>query len=287
MSLLTRAVVLIGLLIFLTGGPSSAEAAGESRLAADLNSRNMAEKGPLGQNLTATTHLIPKYQCAIGFQATGCGLTSFLAVAFSPWLAADYRMTNFFVRSKWAAVGNLTFGHQLAYFKSTRQPPLYSSRDFYNMEAIWNSFLLTQVITPDLKVHWNQHLNYYIEESHPFSLRRPSSNLTPWQFNSSMLIEANLTQGFFMLGELGLLDWTRPPNHFHFGASIGRKTTNWEWHGGFSISATLASWFTQGTRVDLQGQNLGNELGQNQAYGEQELDQDFSLHPEFSVQYYF
>lgn len=267
--------------------PSSAVAAGESRQSVVLDSKNKTEKGPLGHNLTATSHLIPKGQCAIGFQATGCGLSPSLAVAFSPWLAADYRMTNFFIRLKWASVQNLTFGHQLAYFKSTRQPPLYSTRDAYNMEAVWNSFLLTQVIAPDLKVHWNQHVNYYLEESHPFSLRRPSINRTPWQFNTSMLIEADLIQGFFMLGELGLLDWTRPPNHFHFGASMGRKSRNWEWHGGFSISATLASWFTQGTRTDLQGQNLPYELGQNQAYSEQEMDQDFSLHPEFSVQYYF
>lgn len=243
---------------------------------AETRELKSAWSGPFGHNLSQTSVLLPAKSCTVGIQILACGISNRFSVGTSPWLLTDYSMPNVYLRFGLAESESSRLAYQFSYFKAERRNEYIG----YDMEAVWNGFVYSSRIAPAAIAHLNFQVNYYANEVRPFSLRRRSTVNSPWQLNASMLLQADLGAGFFLLGELALLDFARPPFRFHSGASIGRRSGNWEWHGGYSITAAPRAWFSP-VRVDL------GYFPTDQQVTIDQLQADFSMHPEFSVQYFF
>jgi hypothetical protein len=239
-----------------------------------------------GHNLSGTGATMRKGQCSVGIQLLGCALSDRLMIGTSPWLLKDYQMASAFVRFRVIEKEGFGFAYQAAYYRTQKRQIEPLTLSPYDMEAMWNQWIFSVQSSESVWVHLNQSTNYYFRERSPFSLRRPSNSTSPWQFNSSLLIESRLNDGFFIAGEIGLLDVGRAPQHFHLGASLGRKTPTWQWHGGFSISAAGEA-LDSFRRTDY-GMMLGQTWeGHDSIKDEELLRQDFSLHPEFAIQFFF
>lgn len=241
----------------------------------------------VGHNLSATGYIPSRGSCLLGIQVLACSINDETLLGTSPWLLQDYQMASLHVRRRIAAAEGWATTYQGSYFQTLgRRDPASLQWSPYDMQALWNVFVFSQQTSSHVFVHLNQHLNYYFREEAPFSLRRPSLETSPWQVNSSILIEARMNDGFSLQGEMGLLDWLRPPIHYHIGASLGQRLGNLEWHGGFSFTATADS-FSSDSRLDGR-KRLNNAWGPDTADWSHGLDDlDFSVHPEFAISYIF
>lgn len=259
---------------------------------------SQAEEAPLanqtfmrGQNVTSTSDVLRAGQCAVGPTAAACGISNYYSIGTSPWLYYDYNMYSLALRgllsqdkeqNRWA--------FELNYLRTFRkfEGNSYYVRPNYQMESLWTKLIRTYYFNSHYRLHLNVQANYYWDEKMPFSLRRPYVKKTPWQFNLSMLHEMDLVHGWFILGELGLLDLLRDPLHLHAGASIGRVWKSFSFHLGFTMTGSYDAIFSPLGRADYH-----QELRSFSANGyDGDLDpyrvkQDFSIHPEFSVQYIF
>lgn len=250
-----------------------------------LSAPASAQTVPLfGHNLTATSYVFESRQCTAGLQVVGCGINESFSIGFIPWLVIDYDMGSALFRKVLSASEESRWAYQLAYFH-TRERTNPAEFGQYDMKSIWNYFIYSKRTSPNTWVHFNQHINYYLRDIAPFSLRRPSPNRTPLQLTTSMLIEVSLGNGYFMHGELGALDWARSVQ-FHAGASLGYRGTSWSWHGGFSHTAALQGWFSP-VREDYGARLRTDYNGYSSSIDQIRAAYDSSLHPEFSIQYFF
>lgn len=246
-----------------------------------------------GHNLSATSDLLAPGRCAIGIDIIACGITDSLMIGASPWMYIDYNMYAGAVRALLDedAEGN-RWGLQVNYFKTFKERAKVdeelSKANYYQMEAVWVMFIRSLNYDPHYRLHINFHANYYMDERMPFSLRRPFVNKTPYQFNFTLLHEVDLVRGWFLFGEMGLLDFARNPIHIHSGVSIGRTAETWGFHLGFSMSSTGRALFGATTREDYQQNLLSTSAqGYDQELDRANVENDFSLHPEFSLFYKF
>jgi hypothetical protein len=138
------------------------------------------------------------------------------------------------------------------------------------------------------RLHANLHANYYFDDRMPFSLRRPSNAKAPIQINASLLFQSELTNGWYMLGEIGGLDIFRPPFHTHSGVSIGWGNESFSFHLGYSLTATFTALQSPTWRTDIQ-QVIRSYPGSSydDAITEDALAYDYSIHPEFALQFVF
>lgn len=245
-----------------------------------------AQTAPLfGHNLTATSYVFGPRQCTVGIQVVGCGLSESFSIGFIPWLVLDYDMGSALFRKVLSADDESRWAYQLAYFQtSERRNPV--EFEHYDMKSVWNYLIYSKRTSSNTWVHFNQHINYYFRDTAPFSLRRPSTTRSPLQLTTSMLLEVSLGNGYFMHGEIGALDWARAPIHFHAGASIGYRGLSWAWHGGFSHTAPLQGWFSP-LRNDYGAALRAEFDGYSSPIDPRRAAYDSSMHPEFSVQYFF
>lgn len=245
-----------------------------------------------GHNLTITSDTLPAGHCSIGIPVTACGITDGISLGVSPWMYLDYYM--------WGVAARVLldedpdqnrFALQANYFKT------YKDREdagnipalsHYQMEAVWLMLIRTWNISPTYRLHLNTHLNYYFDEKLPFSLRRPYLKPTPWQVNLSLLHEVNLAAGWFIYGEMGLIDILRDPIHIHGGASLGKVFGGLSVRAGFSLTGTGSALFSPTARRDYQQSLRFSSLSGYEAEKDAPLVRyDYGLHPEFSVQYTF
>lgn len=267
-----------------------------------LSSLCRADVEPIrtGHNLTMTTAVFQRGECTIGLQTVACGILDPLSIGTSPWMWSDYRMANVAVRWSPSEINDeKRWALQAIYFKTTspkREPagmtsdgtiPPRSGQD-YQMEAAWFEIARSQRFAPHFQLHGNLHLNYYFDQTMPFSLRRPSLKKDPWQINLSSLMEIELVGGFYLLAEIGLLDLNETYPHLHTGASLGYSRGRFDVHVGFSMTSTFYALFHPVERVDYQ-QTLRTSQwnGYNSDLDPNLVRQDFAIHPEFSLQYFF
>lgn len=260
-----------------------------------------------GHDLTQTSEMMNRGVCTAGLVVAGCGVDDRWSLATSPWLLHSYHMGALFARILLdEKPGEERTALQVGYLKTFKRfdpPPIPDftsatdeemsrylddeNRD-YDMEAYSAVFIRTYYLAPHVDLHFNQQILYFANQRMPYSLRRPSTENTPWQVNSSLLIKLRLVDGWELNAEGGILDWARKNAYFHNGGSLGRRTTNWMWHLGFSITGSLFSLFHPVERFDYQ-QNLKaySPAGYDSVLSDELVKYDFALHQEFSVQYFF
>lgn len=244
-----------------------------------------------GHNLSSTSDLLPPGHCSIGIPVTACGLFRGLSLGTSPWMYMDYNMFSIALRAliaedeeqnRWAAQGS--------YFKTyeKREAGNRLALSTYQMEAAWLMLIRTWRMSEHYRLHGNLHANYYFDEKLPFSLRRPYARPSPFQFNLTLLHQMDLVSGWFVFGEMGLLDFARAPLHIHAGASLGKQIGGLSARAGFSLTGSGPALFSPTNRRDYQQalrfQSIEGYDGEIDPWRAQ---YDYAIHPEFSLQYTF
>lgn len=248
-----------------------------------------------GHNLSITSYVLPRGKCAVGLDLLSCGVSETLSVGSSPWMWTDYGMVSLAVRKKMSSQSFLS-AYQITYFDTQNNREIqngfgesqYRSSGLYKMRALWNQFVKTYSPERHYKLHLNFHINYYFDDTLPFSLRRPSFDSSPWQINLTTLHEMHLTRNWYIIGEAGLLDLARSPLHIHSGASIGVLTEKYSVRFGFSLTGSRESLFSTGRRDYQQGLlNQRGDYNDKESLERSGVQNDYALHPEFSLFYVF
>lgn len=245
-----------------------------------------------GHNLTVTSDTLPAGHCSIGIPVTACGITDEFSLGISPWMYFDYNMWGVAARVLVSEDEEKNrFALQANYFKTykTREDTANPiALNYYQMEALWLMMIRTWNVSPHYRLHLNAHLNHYLDEKLPFSLRRPYMKPSPWQVNFSLLHEVDLAAGWFIYGEMGLLDLLRDPIHIHGGASLGKTFGGLSVRAGFSLTGTGSALFSPTSRRDYQQTlRFSSISGYESGMSDQLVRYDYAIHPEFSLQYTF
>ncbi len=259
-----------------------------------------------GSNISSTTQTLAANDTTVGFQITGYGINDKLFIGTSPWMAIDYRLYHLATRYRFEETDNQSKSLTVQYFKSAEhgcrgqiqkylaydsQKDTYSNREFcglyhYEQENIWTTWTSQYEISDKVTLHLNQHINYYWDQTRPFSMRRPSNNKTPWQLNSAVMAQIHLPQDFFIASEIGLLDWEKNPLHVHSSLMVGALKEGFSFHAGLSLTSTPFA-FTSKAKSDYQQKLRTSGSGFNDELDEDQIKNDFSLHPELAIQFYF
>lgn len=243
----------------------------------------------MGHNVSATTYMLEKWQCTVGAQVAGCGLTENWTIGTVPWLYFNYNMASIVNRYRlitYPEGGNWTI--QVAYFKTYPQARSEKYITYpYEMEAYWLQFIRMVPMAKHFRLYFNVATNYYANDKRPFSLRRPIEGRNQGQLNLTVLSEVALVQRWYMMAEIGGLDVAQRIPHFHAGASFGRSGYSYEWHLGFSFTSTPLSLFNPRSRRDYQQELRDTETGFNRHLDREKTKRDYAIHPEFALQFFF
>ncbi len=259
----------------------------ESTLRPEKTKRKLAPH--LGHNVSATTYVLSQGDCTIGIQVAACGLTNRWTLATVPWLYVNYNTWSVLSRFRLVTYpegGNWTM--QLGYFKSF--PEARSDKYVtypYDFEAYWLQFIRAYPMARHYRIYFNVATNYYANDRRPFSLRRPIERRNQSQINLTTLHEVALIKRWYIMGEIGLLDVAQPIQHVHVGASFGRSGFYYEWHLGFSLTATPLALFNPRSRRDYQQELRDTEHGFETHLDREKTKRDYAIHPEFTVQLFF
>lgn len=245
-----------------------------------------------GHVVSSTTSLLRSGECTIGAQVAGCGLSDRVMVGASPWLLYDYGLISIFGRmglgdAKARPDGRLAHDQsiQLSYFRN------YVGADDgkgfgYDMSLAWGTYVYALRPAPNYSIYLNAQAMHYWIDRHPFSLRRPWVDRTPLQLNASALIEAELSNGFYLNGEVGLLGLAQQAPAIHIGVSLDWRSPSWLFRAGVSQSGTLRGYRSPPRRRDHQQDLRSTPEGFDKIYPEY-AQYDYSVHPEITVQWYF
>ena len=242
-----------------------------------------AEVVSFGHNLTATTHVLEKYQASVGGQVLAFGATEDLSIGTSTWLLLDYEMYNAYARYRITKTEDYSQSIQFGYFQTDPA----SLR--YNMKAAWLNWMHGWHSASGYNFFLNFQVHYYIDEVKPFSMRRPRVWRDPTELVLSTLHEVPLANGFYLMGELGILGLARKHPILHTGSSLQWRSESWLVQMGYSMTAAFYALATPSQRRDLH-QTLGLSNGENHGLGESfsnTIKRDFSIHPELVLQYFF
>lgn len=256
----------------------------------------------LGHNLSNTSNVLDPGECTIGFLHAGCGVSEKLTVGSSPWMALSYKMAALALRYQLSHSANQQESFQLSYLKTFEKRYNYfevekdefgfknSVEKFrgYEMESLWMMYVRSKKLAPHFTLHYNFHINYYFNETAPFSLRRPYEDPSPWQLNATTLFEVDLYKGWFIQGELGLLDIINSPVHTHAGVSLGWKWSKGYISLGFSQTSTFKALFSPDDREDYGYYLISREEeGYESELDLDKIDNDYSIHAEITAQFFF
>lgn len=261
-----------------------------------------------GSNISSTTSTLEKGDATLGFQIASYGISENFMFGTSPWMAIDYKLFHLATRYRFSETDDSSTAITAQYFKSTQagcRSPLekYESYDpstekfveysnckygyAYEQENLWTIWTYEMLISGETSLYLNQHLNYYWDQTRPFSLRRPSNDKTPWQLNSAVMIQHFIQPEIFIAAEFGLLDWEKNPVHIHSSFMVGALKNSFSFHAGFSVTSTPEG-FGSSNKFDYQ-QYLRRTSGRgyNDQLDESRIRNDFSVHPEITAQLYF
>lgn len=158
----------------------------------------------------------------------------------------------------------------------------------YRMEAGWLNWIHGWHFNSGYIFFLNAQFMYFVDETIPFSLRRPRVWRDPTEFNISTLHEVKLVHGFYLMGELGILGVVRKFPLIHSGASLQWRSNHWLIQIGYSTTATLAA--IGGNRKYRQDVATYISNGDDHGLGDhlaQFIKYDYSLHPEVVIQWYY
>jgi hypothetical protein len=243
----------------------------------------------LGHNVTQTANGLPPGRCTVGTTILACGAGSDLTFGTSPWLWGSYNMYNIYTRWQIGNTESHKTAFQAAYFKTYETGKDTTRADFtgYQMESAWVYWIQSHPITKDYTFHWNIQGAYYWNDRKPFSIRRPQVERNPWQFNLMTLHEVRLVGNFVMQGELGILGVTERWPALHSGVTFGYQGHSWAFQFGASGTGPLSGWFGT-SRHDYHADAVHRSSeGFDRKFTDDELSQDFSIHPEIFIQYVF
>lgn len=251
---------------------------------------------PFGHNLSHTD-FFPKRGCSVGFQAVVCGRDTW-AAGVSPFLVSVYNMANFYFMTR---LGREINGNkktlQIAYFDTfgekdivSRINPANRLNSSYQQKAVWAYYIYSQDIKDNYRLHWNTSVGYYFDDKHPFSLRRPTLRKRKYQLNFTTLHEVKMTEYMGIQGEIGFIHIEDRYPRVHTGASLYFRNKRWLVQFGFSLTATWDGLFVspeEPNRFDYQQELRMTSAGFNQDFDPTKVKEDFSMHPEFAIQYRF
>ncbi|MGE4130315.1 MAG: hypothetical protein AB7F86_01685 [Bdellovibrionales bacterium] len=243
----------------------------------------------LGHNVSGTSYLLPKWDCTIGIQVTGCGLSSKWMLATVPWLYMNYNMYSIVNRIRlYTFQDGSSWTAQVSYFKTF--PEDFDSKYItfpYDMEAYWLQMIRSYFLARHYRMYLNVATNYYANDHRPFSLRRPIPGRNQGQLNITTLHEVALVNRFYTMFELGAVDLAQPSPYVHIGFSFGRSGFYYEWHLGMSITSTPLALFNPRSRRDYQQELRDTSEGFNQHLDREKTKRDYAIHPEFALQAFF
>lgn len=250
---------------------------------------------PFGHNVSQTDYL-PNKTCSIGSQVALCSDGKW-GVGTVPFLLTTYNMNSLFIRRKFQQNEKTHHSIQLAYFKTIPQEKEtyedeWGSFEYtpgYDQEAYWLTYIYSHQYSSVYRMHLNISGQYYVYDRQPFSLRRPTVNRSPYQYNITTLHEGNLTKNFGIMGEFGLLHISDKYPRLHTGASLFYKRGGFYAQVGFSMTSTYTA-LMEGRvagRTDYQAELQSYEDGFFQPMDEEKIRNDFSIHPEVAIQYQF
>jgi hypothetical protein len=254
------------------------------------------ENRPFGHNLSHTDYF-PKNSCSVGLQVVACG-NSRWAAGTSPFLLGMYNMANIYFLSR---LGREINGNkktlQLAYFKTyNEENRIYPGRpsrrlnSSYQQHSVMAYYIYSQNVRDNYRLHWNVSASYFMDDKHPFSLRRPTYYRRPYQLNLTTLHEVQMTEYMGIQGELGFMHLEDKYPRFHGGASLYFKSKRWLFQFGFTLTSTLDGMFVnpeQPNRFDYQQELRMRTNGYDDPFDKDKIKEDFSLHPEIAIQYHF
>lgn len=269
------AIVCAGLFVSLLASRSFARANDEQSLVV-----------PFGHNMSSTSYMLRPGHCTIGIQALACGITEKWNLGTSPWLFHDYNMYSAIMRFQ---IGSHDAEQQKAiqvgYFKTF--PSGDESRRDYEMEAGWATYVHTFFVNDHYSAHLNGQVMYYWNDEFPFSMRRPWPEKRPVQLNLTVLNEVQMSSGWYVNAEVGVVGVYQSHPQILLAMTIEYRTSRWLFHGGFSQIGTPQAYGAPTRRADYQ-QWLGwSEDGFHGGIEDAWARYDYSIHPEFVIQYYF
>jgi len=251
---------------------------------------------PFGHNLSHTDYF-PKKACSAGLQAVICGRETW-AAGTSPFLIGVYNMANIYFVSR---LGREINGNkktlQLAFHDTfgekdqiSRINPNNRLNSLYQQTSAAAYYIYSQNIRDNYRLHWNTSLYYYFDGKHPFSLRRPTIRKRKYQINFSTLHEVQMTETMGIQGEVGFLHLEARYPRVHTGASLYFRGKRWLVQLCFFLTSTIDGLFVnaeQPNRFDYQQELRFRTKGFDEDFDKDKVKEDFSMHPEFALQYYF
>lgn len=245
---------------------------------------NLNNVETFGHNLSHTDRNLPDNSCTAGIQIVACGNKDFL-IGTSPFLFEGYNMMNLYIRANIKRGKKVNHSLELALFDTYDE-----NIDNYKMKAVWGYYITTFKVSNNYKMHLNTILGYYMDDTYPFSLRRPTIKKSPYQLNISTLHEGILSEHISLLGELGIIHLTDTYPRLHTGFSLVFKSKQMLVQVGLSMSSTFYALDPDAnsfSRHDYQRELISTYKGYNSQIDPEKVKYDFSIHPEISFQLYF
>ena len=239
---------------------------------------------PFGHDISTTSYTLNTHECTIGLQTVACGISNRLTLGISPWLVADYNMANILGRFQLATSDSNQDAVQVGYFKTFRQ----TDKAFaYQMDLVWAYYIHSIFLNPTATVHLNAQFMYFRDDTRPFSIRRPWVDRRPLQVNLTALNELHVAGGWYINAELGVIGVVQTNPEYLFAVTFEYRNQNWLMHGGFSQLGTYSSFWHPLDRIDNQQYLRFSDSGFSGRIDPAYSKNDYSIHPEFALQYYF
>jgi len=240
---------------------------------------------PFGHDTSSTSYTLHDHECTVGIQTLACGLSDEFSLGVSPWLMADYNMVATLARWRFETSPTEQKALQFGYFK-TFEAHRGSSLG-YQMELAWFYYIQSYFLTPNAILHWNAQAMYFRDDKRPFSLRRPWVDRRPLQVNATALAELHVYQGWYLNAESGVLGLLQTDPQILIAVTLEYRLSNWLFHGGLSQLGTLAAYRAPLLRSDAQQDLRWQPDGFDSPMDPSLAKYDYSIHPEFAIQYYF
>ena len=241
---------------------------------------------PFGHDTSTTSYTLHGGECTAGLQTVACGVSNYFSLGTSPWLFDEYNMVNFLARLRLRTSETSQDTIQVGYFK-TYETVNHAAQADYQMDLTWFYFVRTLFLTPDAAVHLNAQAMYFRDDKRPFSLRRPWLDRRPVQLNATALTELHVIGGWYINAELGILGLIQSSPEYLFAVTFEYRLRNWLFHGGISQLGTYEAFWHPLRRIDHQQYRRTVDGGFNGPLFSSMAEYDYSIHPEFALQYYF
>lgn len=178
----------------------------------------------LGHNLTPTSGTLHQGEITAGTYALAVGLSESFTVGTSPWLAWLYNMPALSVKYGYDTDGFINrIALEQIFFKTFAY-----GLDMYQQQSSWTRVTATHRFDDFYSLHGNLGVQYFWDDSVPFSMRPIPTNGTPLTLSTSLLHQVNFTDFWGAFFETGLLGVNYPNRYAHFGVS-----TFFQWQGGY------------------------------------------------------